>query len=93
MGEGGSQPVICEGAARVVPRPWPEAVVQIFKAKYDWDITTDGDYDTLIEITPSTCGVIGWLHRVSRKFHGVARSFFIFLSVRSMFRECALRSA
>jgi len=51
--EGGSHPVICEGTARVVPRPWPEAVVQIFKAKYDWDITTDGDYDTLIEITPS----------------------------------------
>jgi PPOX class probable F420-dependent enzyme len=50
--ENGSQPVICEGIAAVVPQPWPEPVVAIFKAKYDWDITTDGRYDTLVEITP-----------------------------------------
>lgn len=50
--ENGSQPVICEGTAAVVPQPWPEVVVDIFKAKYDWDITTDGQYDTLVEVTP-----------------------------------------
>ena len=50
--ENGSQPVICEGIAAVVSPPWPEPVVDIFKAKYDWDITTDGRYDTLVEVTP-----------------------------------------
>ena len=50
--ENGSQPVIGEGIAALVSPPWPEPVVAIFQAKYDWDITTDGQYDTLVEITP-----------------------------------------
>ncbi len=50
--EDGSQPVIGEGTVTVVSPPWPEPVVAIFQAKYDWDITTDGQYDTLMEITP-----------------------------------------
>lgn len=50
--ENGSKPVICEGTASVVSPPWPPPVVDIFKAKYDWDITTDGQYDTLVEVTP-----------------------------------------
>ena len=55
--ENGSQPVICEGSAIVVPPPWPEPVIDIFKAKYDWDITTDGQYDTLLEVAP-----VKWLN-------------------------------
>jgi hypothetical protein len=50
--ENGSQPVICEGTAKFVPPPWPKPVIDIFKAKYDWDITTDGQYDTLVAVTP-----------------------------------------
>jgi hypothetical protein len=50
--ENGSQPVICEGTAAFVSPPWPAPVVAIFKAKYNWDITTDGQYDTLVEVTP-----------------------------------------
>lgn len=55
--ENGSNPVICEGTAALVPPPWPEPVVAIFQAKYDWDITTDGQYDTLVEVTP-----VKWLN-------------------------------
>ena len=51
--ENGSKPLICEGAAAVAPPPWPEPVIDIFKAKYDWDITTDGQYDTLVAVTPA----------------------------------------
>ncbi len=51
--EDGASPVICEGTAAVVPPPWPSPVVAIFKAKYDWDITTDAEYDQLLEVTPA----------------------------------------
>jgi hypothetical protein len=51
--ENGSQPVIGEGVAVLLSPPWPEAVAAIFKAKYDWDITADGQYDTLVEVTPA----------------------------------------
>ncbi len=50
--ENGSQPVIIEGRAEVVPQPWPPGVLAIFKHKYDWDIATDGQYDQLIAVTP-----------------------------------------
>jgi gamma-glutamylcyclotransferase (GGCT)/AIG2-like uncharacterized protein YtfP len=45
-------PLIIEGwatpAASLEPQLQP-----LFKAKYDWDISTDPDYDTIIEITPT----------------------------------------
>lgn len=50
--ENGSSPVICEGTAIFLPSPWSVAVADIFRIKYDWDITTDGEYDRLLEITP-----------------------------------------
>lgn len=50
--EDGSKVVICEGSATFQPRPWPDAVAAIFRAKYDWDITTAGSYDRLLEVTP-----------------------------------------
>ena len=47
--EDGTNPTIVEGAAQVVsPSP---AVVDKFKAKYDWDITTDTQYSLLYEVT------------------------------------------
>lgn len=50
--EDGSTPVICEGAAQVVERPWPEEIVQEYKRKYDWEINTDAEYDALVRILP-----------------------------------------
>jgi hypothetical protein len=50
--EDGLKPVICEGIARPVSPPLPANVVSIFLKKYDWDISADGQYDYLLEITP-----------------------------------------
>lgn len=47
-----SQPVICEGQAEPVPAPWPADVVELFRQKYDWDISTEEQYAGLIEVTP-----------------------------------------
>ncbi len=41
-----------EGHATLVARPWPEEVVLGFQRKYDWTITTDTEYDTLVVVTP-----------------------------------------
>jgi PPOX class probable F420-dependent enzyme len=47
--EDGANPVIVEGEARAVsPSP---TVVDKFKAKYDWDITTDAHYSAVYEVT------------------------------------------
>lgn len=49
--------VIIEGWA--TPAAALEAELQpLFKAKYDWDISTDTEYDTIIEITPIK--LMGW---------------------------------
>lgn len=50
--ENGSSPIICEGRAAAVPPPYPPELVAAFKAKYDWDISTDSEYNYLVEITP-----------------------------------------
>ena len=46
--EDGSNPHIVEGEARPV-EPTP-GVVRKFKAKYDWDITTDTQYTQVFEV-------------------------------------------
>jgi len=48
----GNQPVIAEGRAAILGRPYPDDIVAEFKRKYDWDIVIDDSYDALIEITP-----------------------------------------
>ncbi len=50
--EDGSHPVICEGQAKNVGQPWPQAVVEAFRKKYDWDITEETQYTLLLEIEP-----------------------------------------
>lgn len=50
--EDGSTPVICEGTAEVVERPWPEEIIRKFKRKYDWEIHTDKEYDALLRLLP-----------------------------------------
>lgn len=51
--ENGSNPVICEGNAGVVPAPWSAAITELFNSKYGWDISTETQYTSLIEVTPT----------------------------------------
>jgi hypothetical protein len=55
--EVGTHPVICEGEAQLLKKPWPEDVVKLFQEKYDWDISSERRYTLLVEITPRR-----WLH-------------------------------
>lgn len=50
--ESGRAPIVVEGHATLVARPWPEEVVLGFQRKYDWTITTDTEYDALVVVTP-----------------------------------------
>ena len=50
--EDGNKPVLAEGTACFIDRPFPDDVIAEFKQKYQWDIATDGSYNVLIEITP-----------------------------------------
>ncbi len=50
--EDGTHPVICEGIARPVDRPWPEPLVAAFFQKYEWDMNKEEQYNEVIEITP-----------------------------------------
>ncbi len=53
--EDGTAPVVAEGSGRVHPLPYPAAVVDAFRAKYEWDISSGEDSDVgqiaLIDIT------------------------------------------
>ncbi|RPJ50767.1 MAG: pyridoxamine 5'-phosphate oxidase [Acidobacteria bacterium] len=50
--EEGKHPIIGEGRAEFLIKPWPVAVVEAFTSKYEWDIATDEQYTALIQITP-----------------------------------------
>ena len=60
-------PVIIEGRAAFAPQA--EAELQpLFLAKYDWDISTDAEYDTIIAITPEK--IIAWGEEDGRRWSG-----------------------
>lgn len=50
--ESGSAPIVVEGAAAEVPRPWPPAAIAAFHTKYQWDIAADEEYGLLLAVTP-----------------------------------------
>lgn len=50
--ENGSRPLIAECDARPIPAPHTAALATAFKRKYDWDITTDGDYTAMFALAP-----------------------------------------
>jgi F420H(2)-dependent biliverdin reductase len=50
--EDGTHPVICEGTARPVERPWSEGLLGAFFKKYEWDLLKEEQYNCVIEITP-----------------------------------------
>jgi hypothetical protein len=51
--EDGTHPLIGEGTTRHIPPPLPGPILEAFQKKYEWDLTTEGQYHYVIEITPS----------------------------------------
>ena len=51
--ESGNQPVIAEGTARVIGRPYPPTVAAEFVRKFDWELDSEPEYDVLIEVAPT----------------------------------------
>lgn len=49
--------LVVEGVARLAPE-LRAALRPLFQAKFNWDIATDADYDTVIEVTPRK--VMAW---------------------------------
>lgn len=49
--EDGDDPVLIEGTARIIESV-PQGVVEAFAKKFDWNISSDGTYNAVIEITP-----------------------------------------
>lgn len=50
--EDGDHPMIAECTARFVAAPFPATVMAAFQSKYNWDISNDRDYTSLLELTP-----------------------------------------
>lgn len=50
--EDGQHPLICEGKASPVQKPYLEEVRSEFRRKYEWEIETDSRYNFLVEIEP-----------------------------------------
>lgn len=50
--EDGSHPLLCEGNARLVLDDIPSEINDLFKQKYNWDISEETRYTQLIEIIP-----------------------------------------
>jgi len=56
--ESGSDPIVVEGVATLHAHPYPTDVVDVFRSKYDWNMSgevtdPDGDFGVLVEITPT----------------------------------------
>jgi PPOX class probable F420-dependent enzyme len=56
--EDGVHPIICEGLALPVARPWPADLLDAFFKKYEWDMNKEEQYNEVIEITPVKW--LGW---------------------------------
>ena len=50
--EDGLHPVICEGRAALLEQPWPADVLDVYLQKYEWDLTSEEQYNQLVRITP-----------------------------------------
>ena len=49
--EEGNHPVVIEGLAQPIGAV-PKSVIDAFKKKYDWNISTDSEYTQVVEIEP-----------------------------------------
>jgi general stress protein 26 len=50
--EEGTHPLICEGEAFLLDKPYPDDIQAAFYDKYEWEIANDPQYNLLIEIKP-----------------------------------------
>ena len=50
--EDGSHPLICEGNAELIKDGITSEIIDLFKRKYDWDISKENRYTQLFEINP-----------------------------------------
>ena len=50
--ESGAQPILAECHASLIEQPYPAEVTAAFFAKFEWDITTDQQYNILIALHP-----------------------------------------
>lgn len=50
--ENGAQPIVAECRAQLIEPPYPAAVAAAFFTKFEWDITTDQQYNVLIALQP-----------------------------------------
>jgi hypothetical protein len=50
--ENGNQPVIAECTARRLESPYTSGLARAFWTKYEWDITSDGEYNAMFALTP-----------------------------------------
>ncbi|MCU0311738.1 MAG: pyridoxamine 5'-phosphate oxidase family protein [Acidimicrobiales bacterium] len=58
--EGGDDPLVAEGRATAVPRPFPEPVTAAFLDKYGWDLAVEVD-DDIGEVALLRIDVTRWL--------------------------------
>jgi F420H(2)-dependent biliverdin reductase len=49
--ENANTPIVIEGQARSIEQV-DRSVIEAFRRKFDWDITSDSQYNDVIEITP-----------------------------------------
>ncbi len=50
--EDGLHPVISEGQAVLLPKPYPADVLKVFLMKYEWDISQESQYNQIVEVNP-----------------------------------------
>jgi F420H(2)-dependent biliverdin reductase len=50
--EDGTHPMICEGQAQLLEKPWPKDLAGSFLKKYEWDLNEETQYNQVIEVTP-----------------------------------------
>jgi len=50
--EDGTHPMICEGQAQLLEKPWPKDLLGSFLKKYEWDLNEETQYNQVIEVTP-----------------------------------------
>lgn len=50
--EDGTHPVIVEGLAAILDKPYRDIILNGFYKKYEWDINTDTQYHQVVEVRP-----------------------------------------
>jgi hypothetical protein len=57
--ESGTDPLVGEGSATVIPLPYPQPVVDAFRRRFDWDIAS-GDDDQVGELALVRIDIDRW---------------------------------